>query len=64
MRYMDMEKVVKIVKRNEQETDFGFWSNQPYEKRIETLEEIRKEFHNGLIPGFQRVYRIVKRSQG
>jgi hypothetical protein len=49
----------------QQENDFAFWQTQSYEARINALEEIRREYQvwvNGNVqPGFQRVYRIIKR---
>lgn len=53
---------VRKVKLREQGNDFAFWQTQTPEKRLETLEQIRNEYHNNAnSPGFQRVYRIVKR---
>lgn len=55
----------------QQKNDSEYWRSQPYEARISTLEEARSEYHAWLHsmqkgtgdvePGFQRVYRIVKR---
>ncbi len=55
----------------QQGNDFAFWQTRPYEERIAALEEIRREYHaweqssgkeaGNVQPGFQRVYRIVKR---
>ncbi|MBN1315818.1 MAG: hypothetical protein JXA42_10130 [Anaerolineales bacterium] len=46
------------------ENDFAYWQSQPYQARLETLEQIRQEYHKwryGVEPGFHRVYQIVKR---
>jgi hypothetical protein len=70
-----MERMIAPVvhkrKLNERESDFAYWQQQPYEARIKALEEIRAEYHawlasqqkdgNNVQPGFQRVYRIIKR---
>lgn len=60
---MTVEKVVRKVRMEEQESDFAYWQNQPYHVRLATLEQIRREYHRwkyGSEPGFHRVYRIVK----
>jgi hypothetical protein len=47
-----------------QQTDFAYWQAQPYESRLATVEEIRKEFHRwkyGAEPRLQRVCSIAKR---
>ena len=48
---------------NTQKNDFAYWQSQPYQARLEALEEIRIEYHlwrYGAEPGFQRVYKIIK----
>ncbi len=57
-------KTVTKVPVREQKSDFAYWQTQPYEVRLATLEQIRREYHQwryGAEPGFQRVYSIVKR---
>ena len=57
---------VRIVKKNDKNDDFIFWQSQPYEKRLEALESIREEYNNwkyGNQQGFQRVYRVIKKSE-
>jgi hypothetical protein len=57
---------VRKGKLKEQGNDFLFWQTQPYEVRLETLEQIRQEYNiwkYGSEQGFQRVYRIVKRNK-
>jgi len=59
-----INKVVKKVKLSDKKTDSAYWRKQPYTARLAALEEIRQEYHHwryGAEPGFQRVYRIVKR---
>lgn len=58
-----MEKVVKKIKMKNEKSDFLYWQSQPYEKRIEALETIRKEYINWKYDNqqrFQRVYKIIK----
>lgn len=55
---------VRKGKIKEQGNDFLFWQTQSYIKRLETIEQIRKEFNiwqYGNEQGFQRVYTIIKR---
>lgn len=66
-----MVVVVKKTSLLQQGNDFAYWQTQSYEKRIEALEEIRNEYMqweqssrgdgDHVQPGFQRVFRIVKR---
>ncbi|MBA4383221.1 MAG: toxin secretion, membrane fusion protein [Anaerolinea sp.] len=63
--------VVQKTSLSDQGHDFAYWQTQPYEKRIEALEEIRNEYKQWdqssrgdgvhVQPGFQRVFRIIKR---
>ncbi|MBZ0199276.1 MAG: hypothetical protein K8H86_05380 [Ignavibacteriaceae bacterium] len=59
-----MEKVVKKIKLHEQKSDFDYWQTVPMIKRLEALEQIRKEYirwHYGTEPGFQRVFNLVRK---
>lgn len=59
-----MEKVFNKVSVKESGNDFKYWKKQSYVKRLETLEEIRKEYHRWKYDSqsrFQRVYKVVKR---
>ena len=63
-----MQQIDKTIVRKgnikEQGNDFIFWQSVPFEKRLETIEQIRQEYNNwkyGAEQGFQRIYRIVKR---
>jgi len=63
LQTMDKTKIRK-VKIKDQSNDFFFWQSQSYEKRLETIEELRNVYilwENGAQQGFQRVYRIIKR---
>jgi hypothetical protein len=60
---MTIEKVVRKTTLDEQGNDFAHWQTQPYELRLATLEQIRREFHiwkYGAEPRFQRVLTITK----
>lgn len=55
---------IKKVKLLEQSSDFGYWNSQPYSVRLDTLEQIRQEYHQwryGAEPRLQRVFSIIKR---
>jgi len=59
-----MEKVVRIVKKGEDDNNVKYWLSLSYQERIANSEKIRKEVNKriyGTDKGFQRVYRIVKR---
>ena len=59
-----MEKVIRITKKTEKRSDFEYWQSRSYEERLRALESIRQEFilwKYGTVPGFQRVYSIVRR---
>jgi hypothetical protein len=54
---------VRMVKTNEQGTDFAYWQSRTPQERLEALETIRREYHfskYGAQSRFQRVFRIVK----
>lgn len=60
-----MEKVVKIVKKSEDDSNLLYWVATSEIDRLIALEETRKEVNiqkYGLRQGFQRVYRIIKRA--
>lgn len=59
-----IQKVYTKVAIGEQTSEFSYWQSQSYQTRLATLEQIRQEYHRwryGAEPGFQRVYRIIKR---
>ena len=63
-RTLGIKKVIKKGKLTDKKTDAAYWRKQPYSARLAALEEIRQEYHRwryGAQPGFQRVYRIIKR---
>ncbi|WP_324282812.1 toxin secretion, membrane fusion protein [Cyanobacterium aponinum UTEX 3222] len=60
-----MELIVKKISLKNQTSDFHYWQTQSYQKRLDTLEQIRKEYHqwkdNNVESRFQRVYTISQR---
>ena len=63
---LDRTKIARY-KKGEEPNDVLYWLSRPAIERILTLERIRMEFNQwkyGAQPGFQRVYRIVKRERG
>lgn len=57
---------VRILKKSEPKSDFGFWQTQSYEARLQALETIREEYNNwkyGTKQGFKRIFKITKRSE-
>ncbi len=59
-----IKPVYSKVGLHSQKSDFAYWQTQPYTARLAALEQIRQEYHRwkyGAEPGFQRVYKIVKR---
>jgi hypothetical protein len=63
-QHIEIKRVVTKTKLTEKKTDAAYWRTLPYAERLAALEEIRQEYHvwkYGTEPGFQRVYRIVKR---
>ena len=61
-----MEKSVRKFKLGEEPNDLAFWLTQTPQQRLSALEAMRdltiKLTHNGIKPGFQRVYKVVKRA--
>jgi hypothetical protein len=58
-------KTYKKVKLQDQKSDFEYWQSQPPKKRLETLEQIRSEYHAWKYasqPRFQRVLSVTQRS--
>ena len=55
--------IIKILNLKDQKNDFAFWQKQPYQKRLQTLEDIRQDFITWKYcsqPGFQRVLNIIE----
>ncbi|MCK5759870.1 MAG: hypothetical protein KAH33_01165 [Candidatus Delongbacteria bacterium] len=61
-----MEKVVNIGNIKEMGNDFEYWQSQSYERRLETIEQIRKEYNSwkyDTVKGLQRVFKVIKLKQ-
>lgn len=59
-----IKPVVTKVSLHDQPKDSAYWRTQPYQARLEALEQIRREYNlwrYGAESRLQRVYRIVKR---
>ena len=59
-----MEKVFKIVKKGEDDSNIKYWLTLTHEERLFNLEKIRQEVINrfyGTRQEFQRVYRVIER---
>ncbi len=60
-----MEKVIRIVKKGEDDSNIRYWLTLSYKERLLNLETIRQEVITrfyGTGQKFQRVYRVVERS--
>ena len=61
-----MEKVFRIVKKGEDNSNINYWLTLTHLERLSNLEAIRQEviarFYDGTRQEFQRVYRVVERS--
>jgi hypothetical protein len=60
-----MEKIVRIVKKGEDESNLLYWLSLSEKERMAELEKIRQEVNlkkYGIRQGLQRVYRIIKRA--
>ena len=58
-----IEKIIKVVRQNSEESDYKYWQEQPYQKRLRALEEIREEYNSWRYDNkqrFQRISRIIK----
>ena len=62
----NMEKVVRKYKLGEEPNDLAFWLTKTPQERLSALESLRdlyiKLVNNGVKPGFQMVYKVVKRA--
>ena len=60
-----MEKVVRIVKKGEDESNLHYWISLTPTQRMIELQKIRTEVNKRLYAnrkGLQRVYRVVERA--
>ena len=60
-----MSRNIKKYKLGEEPGDLDYWLTKSMSERIAALEQLRERhvnfFMNGVNPGFQRVYKIIKR---
>jgi hypothetical protein len=62
-----MEKVLKIVRLKDKQSDFAFWQTQTEIQRLAALELLRQQYINfktDVQPRLQRVCRITNKTQG
>lgn len=62
-----MKKQIRIVKKGQDEGNLLYWLSLSEKERMVELEKMRQQINErkyGPRQGFQRVYRIVKRTQG
>ena len=60
-----MEKVLKIIKKGQDEENLKYWVSLSYEERMIELEKIRQEVKKHQYETrqeLQRVYKIIKRA--
>jgi hypothetical protein len=59
-----MEKIIRKIKKGEDHANISYWLSQTYQQRMADLEAMREQIHAqyAVKQGFQRVYRVVKRS--
>ena len=63
---MEIKKTVKKYKLNEQPNDYKYWQTKSYTEQLLALELIREEYNSwryNAEQGFQRVYRVIKRTE-
>jgi len=61
-----MKKRIKIIKKGQDNGNLLYWLSLTVRERMAELEKIRQQINKrkyGTRHGFQRVYRIVKRSK-
>lgn len=62
-----MEKQIKIVEKGQDQSNLKYWLSLSKKERLEQLEEMRQQINSDKYEtrqGFQRVYRVIKRSSG
>lgn len=62
-----MQKVVKIVKKGQDNSNLLYWLSLSFVQRLQELEKIRQEVNQhvyGTQQRLQRVYRVVERQRG
>jgi hypothetical protein len=62
---VNMEKVIRIVQKGEDDSNLIYWLSLSYEERLWNLEQLRQQINfqkYGTRQRFQSVYRIVKQA--
>ncbi len=60
-----MKKIVKKGNIKELKNDYSFWKTTSYQFRLETIEEIRKEYNQwkyGTEQRLQRVFKVISKT--
>lgn len=63
-----MEKVLKILSIEDEQSDYSFWMNKSYQERLDAVESMRLQylyFNKGIEkqnvqPRLQRVLKVIK----
>ncbi len=61
-----MKKVIRIVRKGEDESIVIYWISLSIQERMKQLEALRQQINTakyGNRQGFQRVYRVIKQTQ-
>lgn len=62
-----MDKVIRIVRLKEQQSDFAYWQTKSPQERLAAIELLRKQYirftTKDAEPRLQRVCRVVKQAQ-
>jgi hypothetical protein len=64
MKVREVAATYQKISIHQKHNDAAYWRGQPYQARLEALEQIRREYHHWIdnaYPRLQRVYTIVKR---
>lgn len=62
-----MEKVVKITKLKDRQSDYSYWVSKSEIERLSAIELLREQYLNyteNVQQGFQRVCRVINKAQG
>ncbi len=60
-----MDKILKIVKLENEPSDFDYWGGKSASERLEAIEFLRQQyikFNKNLNPEFQRVCRVIRKN--
>lgn len=60
-----MKKKIKVVKKGQDQSNLQYWISLSKKERLEQLEEMRQQINSDKYEtrqGFQRIYRVIKRT--